>query len=125
MTEAGGRRVSVHGDEDFGAHVRMVDLDGLDEIGSYQTRPSVSVHNILAEEETAYVAYYQDGLRVLDLSDPTEPVEIAHYQTWPGPESGYGLSFYEGAIGIDLDSEKDLLFLADTHRGLIILRLDQ
>ena len=85
----------------------------------------MSVHNILADGELAYVTYYQDGLRVLDLSDPTEPTEIAHYQTWPGPEAGYGASFYEGAIGIDLDREKGLVYLADTHRGLLILRLDR
>lgn len=125
VTEAGGRRVAVHGDEDFGAHVRMVDLDGLEEIGAYETRPSVSVHNILADGETAYVTYYQDGLRVLDLSDPTQPTAVAHYQTWPGPESGYGQSFYEGAIGVDLDTQKGLIYLADTHRGLLILQLDR
>lgn len=126
VTRAGGRTVSVHGDEDFDAHVRIVDVDGsFEEIGSFQTRPPVSVHNILADGETAYVTYYQDGLRVLDLADPTAPREIAHVQSWPGPEPGYGHGFYEGAIGVDLDTENDLIFLADTHRGLLILRLDR
>jgi hypothetical protein len=125
VTRAGGRTISVHGDEDFGAHVRIVDVGGgFDEIGSYQTRPEVSVHNIMADDETAYVTYYQDGLRVLDLADPTAPREVAHYQSWPGPEPGYGYDFYEGAIGVDLDPEKGLVFLADTHRGLLILMLD-
>lgn len=132
VTTAGGRRVSVHGDEDFDAHVRIVDVDTnsvafLDEIGSFQTRKQVSVHNIMAVGELAFVTYYQDGFRVLDLSDPTQPTEIAHYRTWPGstglgPE--YGDSFYEGAIGVEYDEVSGLIYVADTHRGLFILQLD-
>ncbi len=130
VTTAGGRRVAVHGDEDFDAHLRVVDVDpdsatAFQEIGAYQTRPEVSIHNIMALGEEALVTYYQDGLRVVDLSDPTEPVETAHFQTWPGPEPGYGRMFYEGALGVDYDSDRDLVLLADTHRGLLLLSLDR
>lgn len=129
VTEIGDRVVSVHGDEQFGAHVRIVDVDNdsvafLNTIGEYETRRFVSVHNILAHGDRAYVTYYQDGVRVLDLSDPTDPREIAHYQTWPGPQAGYGSSFYEGAIGIDLDPGQSTVYVADTHRGLFTLRTD-
>ena len=130
VTEAGGRLVAVHGDEDFDAHVRIVDVDpasetAFQEIGSYQTRPQVSVHNIMAVGERALVAYYQDGLRVLDLADPTAPVEIAHYASWTGVGDDVGLGFFEGAIGVDHDAERELVLLADTHRGLIVLTLDR
>lgn len=130
VTEAGGRRVAVHGDEDFGAHVRIVDVDDgsddfLTEIGSYQTRREVSVHNIMAVGELALVTYYQDGLRVLDLSDPAAPIEVAHYQTWTGVAESNGLSFYEGAIGVDFDNATELVYVVDTHEGLRILSLDK
>ncbi len=130
VTTAGGRRVAIHGDEDFDAHLRVVDVDpdsatAFEEIGAYQTRPEVSIHNVMALGEEALVTYYQDGLRVLDLSDPTAPVETAHFQTWPGPEPGYGRMFYEGALGVDYDSDRDLVLLADTHRGLLVLSLDR
>jgi hypothetical protein len=126
VVEVGGRTISVHGDEQFGAHVRIVDVDPaspdfLSTLSSYQTRPAVSVHNILAYGDRAYITYYQDGLRVLDIGDPENPVEIAHYQTWPGPVPGYGESFYEGAIGVDFDPTTNTVYLADTHRGLFIL----
>jgi len=133
VTSAGGRKISVHGDEDFDAHVRIVDVDPnsvafLDEIGSFQTRRHVSVHNIMAVGDLAFVTYYQDGFRVLDLSDPTQPVEIAHYLTWPGPGGigpDYGSNFYEGAIGVEYDEVSGLIYVVDTHRGLFILRLNQ
>ena len=129
VTNVGGRTISVHGDEQYGAHVRIVDVDPqsgefLETLGSYQTRPYVSVHNILAYADRAYVTYYQDGLRILDLSDPYNPVEAGHFQTWPGLQENYGHSFFEGAIGVDLDPARNRLYLADTHRGLLILSLD-
>jgi hypothetical protein len=130
VTEVGGRRIAVHGDEDFDAHVRIVDVDpdsstAFEEIGSYQTRRQVSVHNIMAVGERALVTHYQDGLRVLDLADPENPVEIAHFATWRGIGPDYGRGFFEGAIGVDHDAERELVLLADTHRGLLVLTLDR
>jgi hypothetical protein len=129
VTTAGGRRVSIHGDENYGAHVRIIDVDEessefMREIGSFQTRPWVSVHNIMAVGEVALVTHYQDGLRVLDLSDPTAPSEIGHFQSWRGPGNA-SPGFFEGAIGVDHDPVRDLIYLADTHRGLFVLGLDR
>jgi hypothetical protein len=129
VTEAGGRLVAVHGDEDFDAHVRIVDVDpasetAFEQIGEFQTRPQISVHNIMAIGERALVTYYQDGLRVLDLSSPEDPAEVAHFASWRGSGPAYGRSFFEGAIGVDYDAERDLVLLADTVRGLLVLALD-
>jgi hypothetical protein len=125
VTTAGGRRIAVHGDEDFDAHVRIVDVDPaspefMTEIGEFSLRPEVSVHNIMAFGETAYISHYQDGIRLLDLSDPTQPAQIAHYRTWDGGPD-YGFSPWEGAIGLDVDLGQGLIYVADT-RGLVILR---
>lgn len=130
VVDIGARTVAVHGDEDFGAHVRIIDVtdpesvDFLDTLAEYQTRPQVSVHNILAHGNLAFITYYQDGLRVLDLADPADPVEIAHYHTWPGAEPGYGEGFYEGAIGVDYDATSGHIYVADTHSGLWVMTLD-
>ena len=127
VTEVDGRRVAIHGDEGFGAHVRIVDVDDraasfLNVIATYQTRPHVSVHNILATGPLAFVTYYQDGLRVLDLSRPQAPELVGHFHSWPGESADYGMSFYEGAIGVDYDAATGRIYLADTHRGLFILQ---
>jgi len=129
VTTAGGRKIAIHGDEDIGAHVRIVDVqegssDFMTEIGSYETRPQVSVHNVMAVGDLGLITYYQDGLRILDLSDPENPQKIAHYHTWNGVAEGNGLSMFEGAIGVDYDNADELIYLADTHQGLLILRLE-
>lgn len=123
VTTAGGRKVAVVGDEDFGAHVRVVDVEAgsseyMTAIGELQLRPQVSVHNIMAFGEKAYIAWYQDGIRILDLSDPTAPTVAAYYNSW---NESPGESFYEGAIGLDVDLATGLIYVADTARGLLVL----
>ncbi len=129
VTQVGARRLAVHGDEQYGAHVHIVDVtEGSVDFGNalaeWQTRPEVSVHNVMAAGDRAFLAHYQDGVRVLDLSDPTRPREIAHFATWPGYDRRYGRSFYEGAVGIDLDTGRGRIYVADSHRGLLVLDLE-
>lgn len=123
--EVGGRQVAVVGDEGVDAHLRVVDVDPaapdfMTEIGSYQTRPEVSIHNMMLLGDRVYLTYYHDGVRILDLSDPTSPELLAYFHTWD-PERG-GLGPFEGAIGLDVDREAGLVYVADAARGLLILR---
>ena len=126
VTEVGERRIAVTGDEDWGAHVRMIDV-GADsearftEIGALSLRPEVSVHNIMAFGDRGYVAWYQDGFRLLDLSNPTQPTVAAYFNTWDGRR---GDSFFEGAVGIDVDLDAGLVYIADSERGLLVLKLN-
>jgi hypothetical protein len=90
-------------------------------IATWATRPWISIHNIMAFGAKAYMTYYQDGVRVLDVSNPLAPVEIGYYNTWD-PQADYTSSaFYEGAVGLDVDRERRMIFVADSPRGLLIL----
>ncbi|HVL93002.1 MAG TPA: hypothetical protein VM264_06615 [Acidimicrobiales bacterium] len=92
---SGGQRVTgalVDGPGDWGG-LRI--LDNSDpgkpvELAHYRTanarlmpppdyRGIYSVHHALAEGDRAYVAWNSDGLRVLDLANPSTPVEIASF----------------------------------------------
>lgn len=126
VTTIGARQIAVHGDEQWGAHVRLVDVtEGtpgfVDEVGAWQLRPEVSVHNVMAFGTIAYVAHYQDGVRLLDLADPSAPRQVAWFNTWPGYDRSYGHSFFEGAVGIDVDRTRRRVYVADSNRGLLIL----
>ena len=108
---------------DGGAFLRVLDGDPasesfLGELGRYQSRPEVGIHNFELIGDRAYIAYYQDGVRVVDLSDPTRPREVAHYNTWD-PETASSGPF-SGALGIRVVD--GLIYVADSERGLLILR---
>ncbi|MDB4960398.1 MAG: hypothetical protein JWP01_397 [Myxococcales bacterium] len=126
-TVAGGRKVALHGGENYGAHLDIVDADPasatfMTPIGSYKTRDHVSIHNVMAFGDRAYVAYYQDGIRVLDLADPTRPTQLGYYNSWDPQGAASGSGFFEGAVGLDVDRARKLIFVADSPRGLLILR---
>ncbi len=79
----------------------------------------MSVHNIMAFGDYAFMSYYEDGVRVLDISDPTNPDLVAYYNTFE-PSKGLG----SGAFGIDVDIDNGLIYVADTPRGLMVLQMD-
>lgn len=122
-----GKKIALHGDEQYGARLHVVDVtEGsptfLRSLATWMTRPEVSIHNVMAMGHLGVIAYYQDGVRVLDLSVPESPRQVAWYQTWRGPTTG-GESFYEAAVGVDVDEAARLVYVADSVRGLLVLRL--
>jgi hypothetical protein len=121
----GGRHIAVHGGENYNAHLDVVDLDPasptfMSSIASYKTRDFVSIHNIMVVGTKAYFTYYQDGVRVVDLADPTQPVLAGYFNTWDPQGAETTSAFFEGAVGLDVDPARQLIFVADT-RGLLIL----
>jgi hypothetical protein len=128
VTQIGSRRIAAHGDEEWGAHLRLVDVtEGspafLTQAGAWRTRDEVSIHNVVAVGDRVYAAHYQDGLRVIDISDLSSPRQVAWWNTWPGYDPAYGDSPYEGAYGVDVDPIRRRVYVADSHRGLIVLEL--
>ena len=120
-TTVGGKHVALHGEEAYGAHLHIIDLSTMQPIAEWKTRDYVSIHNIMAFGSKAYFTHYQDGVRVLDVSDPLHPTQLGYYNTWD-PQADYTSSdFFEGAVGIDVDPARHLVFVADSPRGLLIL----
>jgi hypothetical protein len=126
----GTTRLVLHGDEgmtgtsDGGAYLTVMGGDPsvssffMKELGRYQSRPEVGIHNFEMHGDKVYIAYYQDGVRIVDVSTPAKPTEVAHFNTLDY-ETAVGAPF-EGALGIRLVD--GLIYVADSNRGLIILR---
>ena len=128
-TLSNNQKVILHGDEglsgsaeDGAAFLRILDGDPasptyLDELARYRTRKEVGIHNIQVVGDKVYLSYYQDGIRIVDIADPTQPTEVAHFNTWD-PETSFGSAF-EGAVGVRVANGH--VFAADMARGLVIL----
>ncbi len=126
-TTAGGRKVVLHGGENYGAHLDVLDADPqsatfTQKLGSYTTRDHVSIHNVMAIGDRAYFTYYQDGVRVVSLADPANPTQLGYFNTWDPQAETSTSRFFEGAVGLDVDPVRKLIFVADSPRGLLILR---
>ncbi|MBJ6765032.1 hypothetical protein JGU66_30075, partial [Myxococcaceae bacterium JPH2] len=79
-----GRTLAFEGGEGVAAHLRVLDVTDpahIVKIGEYGLG-TYSIHNMLLRGTKLYIAYYQEGLRVLDVANPTQPREIARYATY-------------------------------------------
>jgi hypothetical protein len=114
--EVNGKLYYAHHDEGFDQGMTVLDVGDLSSpkvVGTYKTRRGISIHNIDIVGGIAYIAYYVDGLRVVDLRDPANPREIAHYDTVAAEEEG---ALFEGAWGVKyLDGR---VYLSDMESGV-------
>jgi choice-of-anchor B domain-containing protein len=89
------------------------DLDDPLLVKEFMLSTKASDHNLYVRDNLLYQSNYQSGLRILDISDPTSPVEVAHFDTVPfgKDEAGFGGSwsnypyFKSGVIAVSSRSE--------------------
>lgn len=98
------------------------------EIGRFGTANSLStrgdgfysIHNPVVRGSTAYLSWYTDGVRVVDISQPGAPREIASFVP-PGVEDPFGF-FPPVPIVWGVVLEGDLILLSDINAGLYVLK---
>ncbi len=87
-----------------------------------------SVHNATVVGRYEYVSWYSDGLRIVDLADPTAPVEVASFvppgavdehKWWAAPNGNRKIPVVWGVHPVD-----DLVYVSDINTGLWIVRFD-
>ena len=86
-----------------------------DYIATATSRP----HNVHIKGQYAYLAHYWDGLRILDISDPSNILEVASYDTYPGVGSNY-----EGNWGAFPYFNSGKVLASDRTYGLFIFYFD-
>ena len=107
------------------------------QIGSYRTPNSADttdlaagdyvIHNNFLVGTTSYTSWYSDGVRVIDLSNPTAPKEVAHFvppaTTNPVKPSQRGVLANTTQVwGVVVDEATGLVYISDMNSGLWILK---
>jgi len=109
-------------DEETGGHLRVwniLDLDNIYLAGEYTAHPSATIHNVYAKGEFTYAAYYAEGLRVIDMADPTLPVEAGSYDTHPEWVTGQ-----RGSWGCYPFLPSGVILISDMETGLWVFSFD-
>ncbi|MFY2561711.1 LVIVD repeat-containing protein [Corallococcus terminator] len=118
-----GRTIAFEGGEGAGAHLRVLDVTdptNIPLIGTFRMRAPASIHNLLLRGNLLYIAWYQEGLRVIDVSNPTQPRQVAHFNTFREDHPDQMPGSLEGAIGVRIPGD-GYVYVVDSARGLIIL----
>ncbi len=116
------------------------DIDAPVEVGSFRTERAASngkgsakyvdgrysAHDAQIVDGVEYVAWYSDGLRIVDLSDPAAPQEIGSFVPpayadpngyWTAPDGNRAFAMTWG-----VDVADALIYVSDMHSGLWIVR---
>ncbi|MEQ9104329.1 MAG: choice-of-anchor B family protein [Rhodothermales bacterium] len=72
----------------------LVDLDEPQLVGEYIATTTETDHNLYVKGNMMYQSNYGAGFRVLDVTNPTAPVEVAYFDTSPVGGSGGSWSNY-------------------------------
>jgi choice-of-anchor B domain-containing protein len=91
--------------------------------------PLTIVHNVHVKQDTAFVSWYTEGVRLFDVTDPTLPAEWAYYDTYPGYSGGFHgvwevAPFFPSGTFIASDIETGLyVFRATRDYGVVKVRV--
>jgi len=107
-------------DEVSGAFVKFYDITNKAApvgLGQYTTNPASIPHNVYIVGNLCHVSWYTEGYVLLDISNPSAPVEVASYDTWPGASGGFN-----GAWGVYPFQPSGNVYILDMSTGLYIVR---
>lgn len=94
----------------------LTDIQLLDEY--YSSHPIQSTpHNAFVKGNYLYISHYTDGVVVLDISDPYNLTEVAHYDTAPIVQG----SSYSGCWGVYPYLPSGTILASDRQEGLYML----
>jgi len=87
--------------------------------GPIRQHQNSTAHNVRIKEDLAVVSWYAEGVRFVDISDPTLPVEVGYYDTFPGsPGSAIG---FDGAWDVYPFFASGTVMASDITGGLFLL----
>ena len=114
----------IFADENHGYEMKICDVSNPSEIIVNTTflsnvDPEESMaHNLIIKDNYVYVSHYHDGLWVWDISDPSNPIVVGNYNTYPVPGDH---DSYRGAWGVYPLLPSGNILVSDMQSGLFVL----
>lgn|GEM_PF-372179 len=101
----------------------LLDLDNPEVLTIYEGPVPATDHNLYIKEEKAFLANYQSGLRILDISNAAAPREVAYFDTFPlNNDEGFGGAWTAYPLlesgNILVSSREEGLFVLSTQVGV-------
>jgi choice-of-anchor B domain-containing protein len=126
---SGAHNVEYLGERDFvavgdeigssGNHIRIFDISNIasvTKVSDIIIDPLAVVHNCYELDSILYIAHYTLGLQVYDVTDPSLPVQLGYFDSYP--QSGYG---YNGCWNVYPYFASGKIIISDMQTGLYVL----
>lgn len=62
------------------------DVENISKAGDFTPEPGATIHNVYIKGNYAYVSWYTAGTRILDISDPANPIEVGFFDAYQGTD---------------------------------------
>ena len=82
--------------------------------------PNDLAHNVHIEGDYAFISHYSSGVVVLDIHDPTDPVEVAIYDTYAQNDN----SVFAGCWGVYPHTSNNMVFTSNIEGYLNIFQFN-
>lgn len=109
-------------EETSGGHLKILNVSNpsaITSVESHNPAPGTSAHNCHVQGNFLYVAWYTRGVRVYDISDPLNIVEVGYFDTFPG--SG---DLFSGNWGVYPHLPSGVIAASDISNGLFLMEYD-
>lgn len=113
-----GNTLLMTTEETAGKTIKLWDISNLTNIVMTDEvlGPTGLAHNTHIKGHYAYVSHYVDGLRIYDIADPYNVVEVGYYDTYPFPGGGFN-----GAWGAFPFFVSGKVLISDMQSGLYVV----
>lgn len=119
-------KVLVFADEDKGSLLKVYSINSnsleLESTFSSNADLGSMPHNPMLKDGIVYISYYEEGMQVFDIRNPSEPKQIAYYDTYP--DNGVNYPGYEGCWGVYPFLPSGNILASDQMHGLFVFRVD-
>lgn len=111
--------------EVMGGHLRIYDVSNPAapfQVSEYEAQPNRVIHNVFVRGDFAFIAYYSEGVVILDISNPSSPQEVAVYDTSdvPLPPVPTVPQAEHGIWGVYPFFPSEKIIASDIERGLFV-----
>lgn len=93
------------------------DLSDIQLVSEYLA-PSKLAHNAHVEGDFAFISHYQSGVRMVDIRQPSNPVEVAFFDTYPAGEHPR----FNGCWGVFPHTARGYVYASDIEGYLTLLK---
>lgn len=104
--------------------VDVTSLSNISVLTTFKSTPTSTAtpHNpFVVNNNRVVVAYYQDGVQVFDISNPSNPVRTGYYDTNPTDCPSCPNPNYSGCWGAYVELPSGIIIASDMQNGLFVL----
>ncbi len=96
------------------------DLSDIKLVSEYLA-PSKLAHNAHVEGDFAFISHYHSGVRMVDIRQPSAPVEVAFFDTYPAGE----IPRFNGCWGVYPHTARGYVYASDIEGYLTLLKVKE